>query len=79
MNGRDDDAQILGVILLADVRQALEGNHVEKMFFKTADETLSGMTVRQWPEVHRGKSIVENILAPRRRAFGINSRAFRIG
>lgn len=79
LNSQDDDAQGLGVTLLADVRQAFEENRAEKMFSKTLVETLCAMTDRQWPEAHRGKPITENWLAHRLRAFGISSRTLRIG
>jgi Protein of unknown function (DUF3631) len=75
----DDDAQGLGVMLLADVRQAFEENRAEKMFSKTLVETLCAMSDRQWPEAHRDKPITENWLARRLRTFGISSRTLRIG
>jgi putative DNA primase/helicase len=79
LNGRDDDAQSLGVMLLADVRQVFEENRAEKMFSKTLIETLCAMSDRQWPEAHRGKPITETWLAHRLRAFGVSSRTLRIG
>jgi hypothetical protein len=79
LNSQDDDAQGLGVMLLADVRQAFEENRTEKMFSKTLVETLCAMSDRQWPEAHRGKPITETWLAHRLRAFGISSRTLRIG
>jgi hypothetical protein len=79
LNSQDDDAQGLGVMLLADVRQAFEENHAEKMFSKTLIETLCGMSDRQWPEAHRGKPITESWLARRLRSFGITSKTLRIG
>jgi hypothetical protein len=79
LNSQDDDAQGLGVTLLADIRQAFEEYRAEKMFSKTLVETLCAMTDSQWPEAHRGKPITENWLARRLRAFGISSRTLRIG
>lgn len=80
LNSQDDaDAQGLGVMLLADVRQAFEENRAEKMFSKTLVETLCAMSDRQWPEAHRGKPITETWLAHRLRSFGVSSRTLRIG
>ncbi len=80
LNSQDDaDAQGLGAMLLADVRQAFEENRAEKMFSKTLVESLCAMSDRQWPEAHRGKPITETWLARRLRAFGISSRTLRIG
>ena len=75
----DTDAQGLGVMLLADIRQAFDENHTEKMFSKRLVETLCAMSDRQWPEAHRGKPITETWLAHRLRSFGISSRTLRIG
>ncbi len=80
LNSQDDaDAQGLGMMLLADVRQAFDENRAEKMFSKTLVETLCAMSDRQWPEAHRGKPITETWLARRLRSFGISSRTLRIG
>jgi hypothetical protein len=75
----DGDAQGVGAMLLADVRQAFEENRAEKMFSKTLVETLCVMSDRQWPEANRGKPITQTWLARRLRSFGISSRDVRIG
>jgi putative DNA primase/helicase len=80
LNSQDDaEAQGAGVMLLADVRQAFEGNRAEKMFSKTLVETLCAMSDRQWPEANKGKPISQTWLARRLRSFGISSRDVRIG
>jgi putative DNA primase/helicase len=75
----DSDAQGVGAMLLADVRQAFEGKQAEKMFSKMIIKTLCGMSDRPWPEAHKAKPITETWLARRLRAFGISSRDVRIG
>ena len=80
MTGKEDsDAQGIGGMLLADVRQAFEENRAEKMFSKMPVETLCAMSDRQWPEANRGKPITENWLARHLRAFSIRSRTLRVG
>ena len=73
------DAQGIGTMLLADIRQVFVEKNAKRIFSKSLVETLCGMTDRQWPEAHRGKPITETWLAHRLRAFGINSRTLRIG
>jgi hypothetical protein len=80
LNSQDDaDAQGLGVMLLADVRQAFDQNQAEKIFSKTLVDTLCAMSDRQWPEANKGKPISQTWLARRLRSFGISSRDVRIG
>lgn len=80
LNGQDDaDAQGIGTMLLADIRQAFAENRAERIFSKSLVETLCAMTDRPWLEAHKAKPITETWLAHRLRAFGISSRTLRIG
>jgi hypothetical protein len=64
LTGKEDtDAQGIGTMLLADIRQAFSENHAERIFSKSLVETLCAMSDRQWPEAHRGKPIIETWLA----------------
>jgi hypothetical protein len=80
LTGKEDsDAQGIGTMLLADIRQAFDETHAERIFSKSLVETLCAMTDRQWPEAHKGKPISQTWLARRLRSFGISSRDVRIG
>jgi putative DNA primase/helicase len=75
----DTDAQGIGTMLLADIRQAFTESNTERTFSKSLVETLCAMSDRPWPEAHRGKPITETWLARRLHSFGITSRTLRIG
>ena len=75
----DGDAQGIGTMLLADIRQAFAETNAERIFSKSLVEALCAMTDRPWPEVRRGKPITESWLARRLHTFEINSRTLRIG
>lgn len=80
LTGKDDsDAQGIGTMLLADIRQVFDETHAERIFSKTLVEALCAMTDRPWPEVRRGKPITESWLARRLHTFEVNSRTLRIG
>jgi putative DNA primase/helicase len=75
----DADAQGIGTMLLADIRQVFNEARAVRMFSKTLVENLCSLTERPWPEAHRGKPITETWLARRLHSFEINSRTLRIG
>ena len=80
LTGKEDsDAQGIGTVLLADIRQVFAETRAARIFSKTLVETLCAMTDRPWPEAHRGKPITENWLARRLHGFEVNSRTLRIG
>jgi putative DNA primase/helicase len=80
LTGREDsDAQGIGTMLLADIRQVFADADCDRIFSKTLVERLCVMTDRPWPEVHRGRPVSETWLARRLHGFGINSRTLRIG
>lgn len=80
LTGKEDsDAQGIGTLLLADIRQVFADTRAARIFSKALVETLCAMTDRPWPEAHRGKPITENWLARRLRGFEVNSRTLRIG
>jgi putative DNA primase/helicase len=73
---REDEAESLRVLLLADIKQVFMG---ERMFSKDLIEALSEMEERPWPEICRGgKPITERWLARNLGAFGIRSGNIRI-
>ena len=80
LTGRNDaEAQGIGVMLLADIRQVWREMSSERIFSKALVERLRAMTDRPWPEANRGKSISETWLARRLRPFDVHSRDLRIG
>jgi hypothetical protein len=74
---REDEAETLRVLLLADIQQVFTG---ERMFSKDFVEQLGELKERPWPEICRGsKPITERWLARNLAAFGIHSKTLRIG
>lgn len=78
-SGTDMDAQGIGVMLLTDIRQALDEAPETRMFSDTLVSTLCAMADRPWLEAHRGKPITQNWLAQKLKQFRIASRSVRIG
>lgn len=79
LNSKEDsNAQGIGTLLLADIRQVFNEANAERMFSRTLIENLYAMSDRPWPEANRGKPITETWLARQLRGFGINSRTLRI-
>jgi hypothetical protein len=76
ISSQDVDAQGLGTMLLADVKQVFTD---DRIFSKDLVELLAQMKERPWPEVCRGKPINERWLARNLAAFGIHSKTLRIG
>ena len=73
---REDDAENLRVMLLADIQQVFS---VERMFSRDLRDLLADMDERPWQEVCRGgKPITERWLARSLAAFGIHSKNVRI-
>lgn len=74
----DADAQGIGTMLLADIRQVLSDGACERIFSKALVERLCSMSDRPWSEAHRGKPINETWLAKRLSGFSITSQTLRI-
>lgn len=80
LTSRDDaDAQGIGAMLLADIRQTYIEARAVRLFSKSIVDGLRGMTDRPWPEAHHGKPITETWIARRLRSFGIVPHTLRIG
>lgn len=75
-SSQDVDAQGLGTMLLADIKQVFTD---DRIFSKDLVELLAQMKERPWPEVCRGKPITERWLARQLRSFKIASSNIRIG
>lgn len=75
----DTDAQGMGVMLLADIRQVFAENSTNRIFSKKLVTSLCTMLGRPWPEAHRGRPISETWLARRLHGFGISPQTLRIG
>mgnify|MGYP001306783244 CR=1 FL=1 len=76
---KDTDAQGIGVMLLADIRQVLREGHPARIFSKDLIAALIGMTDRPWLEAHRGRAINENWLARQLRSFDVRPKDIRMG
>jgi putative DNA primase/helicase len=74
----DADAQGMGAMLLADIRQVFSEANAGRMFSKSLVEALCAMTDRPWPEAHKGKAISETWLARRLHTFSVSSKTLRI-
>jgi putative DNA primase/helicase len=68
---REDEADSLRVMLLADIKQLFTS---ERMFSKDLVEQLAELKERPWPEICHGKPITARWLARNLAAFGIHSR-----
>lgn len=75
----DIDAQGVGVMLLADIRQVFSDAKTERIFSKVLVATLCAMTDRPWPEARNGHSISEVWLANHLKNFCIKPKTLRIG
>lgn len=72
----DLDAQGIGTMLLADMKQLFTD---DRIFSKDLIELLAQLKERPWPEVCRGKPITERWLARKLAAFNIRPKLLRIG
>jgi hypothetical protein len=70
------DGESLRVNLLANIRQIFS---CERMFSRDLIDALQQMSERPWPEVNRGRPIIERWLARNLVAFGIHSKTLRVG
>ena len=75
----DADAQGIGTMLLADIRQVFNEANAERMLSKTLVDTLCTMSDRPWPEANRGRPITPTWMAGRLRAFSVSSKTIRVG
>lgn len=76
----DADAQGIGMMLLADIREVFTEKRVQRLCSKELVESLCTMTDRPWPEVRKhGKEITAPWLAQRLKTFGIAPKTLRIG
>jgi putative DNA primase/helicase len=73
------DAQGIGTMLLADIREVFTKNKCDRIFSKSLVEQLCEMTDQPWSEARRGKPVTENWIARRLRSFGVSSQNIRIG
>lgn len=70
----DADAQGIGGMLLADIRELFSQSSIKEIFSKVLVEKLCAMAARPWPEANRGKPITQNWLANRLRPFGVRTK-----
>jgi putative DNA primase/helicase len=75
----DAEAQGIGTMLLADIRQVLGESKAARILSRSLVESLCAMTEREWQEANRGKPITEGWLARRLRPFEISPKTLRIG
>jgi hypothetical protein len=68
----DEDAQGIGMMLLADIRRIFDEIIPERIFSKRLVESLCAMSDRPWRQINRG-AITENWLSRRLRPFGVHS------
>lgn len=77
----DADAQGIRMMLLADIQQAFNEAHAERIFSKQLVDSLCLMSDRPWPEANgkQGKPISETWLARQLHFFHVNPKTLRIG
>jgi putative DNA primase/helicase len=73
-----DAEQGFGTLLLADVRDVLTHEGVDKISSAQLVDALAAMPERPWSECRKGKPVNQNWLARRLRDFGIYSRNLKI-
>jgi Protein of unknown function (DUF3631) len=75
----EGEAEALGVLLLADLREIFDATTNADLWTETLVERLKAMTERPWPELGRGKGITGKRLADMLKAFGVRSRQIKEG
>ena len=75
----EGDAEALGVMLLADLREVFDASSNAELWTETLIDRLKAMTERPWPELARGKGITGKRLADMLKAFGVRSRQIKDG
>ena len=78
-SGKDADAEGIGVMLLADIKLALEQVNSARIFSKDLVVSLTSMSDRPWLEARRGMPINENWIARQLRMFDVRPKDIRIG
>lgn len=77
--GERDDAQAVGVLLLADIRAIFDAQEADRLASAEVVRALVEQENRPWPEWHAGKPMSTPQLARQLHHFGIAPRTMRLG
>ena len=73
----EGEAEALGVMLLADLKEIFKATGNDALWTETLVDLLKEMTERPWCELSRGKGLTGKRLADMLKAFGIRSRQLK--